>query len=501
MGMNMRKNGINKRITVFAAAFITTFMTVMAGANVQTVYAADGSSYMYDGYIYDYWKQAQECPAAFSLETVIDSTSMENYNFGSVDDVCTSKDGRIFLSDKTAGRVNIFDEEGNFITSLRVLRTPEGKIALDADGNQITLSSPSGTFYHEKNEELYIADGGNKAVFVLDGKTYALKRVIGQPENMTGVTEYLPSKVTVDNADRIYIVVQSSYEGIIELNEDGSFSRYFGVNTPSVNLIQYFWKSFATDTQKEKMGKSYAPAFTNVCVDSEGFVYAVTSDLSAQDVVFRLNSSGENVIRAMGWPIVGDLYVSDGNPSKFIDIAVTDYRVYAVLDKERGRIFVYDFDGQILNIFGGYGNIKGKFSNPTSIAWLDYKLVVTDSDLKCAYILKPTDFGSVALLASEAYYNGRWDEATELFKECIKWNANYEVAYIGIGKNCLMKDQYEEAMYYFKLGNAREYYSKAYNGYRGEQIRNHFGIVAAVFVLLVVWLIVSEVRFHRKNKI
>jgi len=486
------KKQMLKRI---AAAVLCCLVILTSEAGV-SAYAADGNSYVYDGYVYDFWGEAQECPAAFSLGGVIDSDSLA-YGFGSIDDVCTSADGRIFLADKTNGRVNVFDEMGEFLASLKVIRSQDGKIALNEDGTQVTLSSPTGTYYHDKNEELYIADSANKMIYVLDGLTYQLKHMIGKPENLTGVTEYVPSKITVDMADRIYIVVQSSYEGIIELNEDGSFSRYFGVNEPGVNLIEFFWKSIATDTQKEKMGKIYAPAFTNVVTDSEGFVYAVTNDSAAVDSVFRLNSKGENVLREMGWPVVGDLTYID-TPSSFIDVAVTDYGVYATLDNTRGRIFLYDYDGQILNVFGGYGEVKGQFSKPTSIAWNGYNLIVTDTNLRCAYILTPTDFGKVMLRASEEYYNGNWDAATELFRECVRWNSNYEVAYIGIGKNHLMKDEFEEAMYYFELGNARSYYSDAYNGYRGEQIRDNFWIVAVLFVAGIAALIISEVRYHKK---
>lgn len=492
----MRKH-IGKRIIAAALCCLVG----VTSAPLMELHAADGSSYEYDGYIYDFWGNSQECPAAFSLGGIIDSSSMESFSFGSVDDVSTSRDGRIFLSDKTNGRVNVFDSFGNFMVSIRVLRTQEGKIALNEDGSQVTLSAPTGTYYHDKNNELYIADSGNRKVFVLDGENFQLKRIIGTPENLSGVTEYIPSKITVDMADRIYIVVQSSYEGIIELNEDGTFSRYFGVNVPGINLLDFFWKSLATDAQKEKMGKTYAPAFTNVTMDSEGFVYAVTNDSAAVDSVFRLNSKGENVLREMGFPVIGDLNIMNGKASSFIDVAVTDYGVYAVLDSTKGRIFLYDFDGQILNIFGGYGKIKGQFSNPTSLAWCGYNLIVTDTDLRCAYILTPTEFGDVALRASEAYYNGNWDQATELFHECIRWNSNYEVAYTGIGKNHLMKDEYKEAMYYFKLGNARAYYSDAYNGYRGEMIRNNFWVIAVLFVVLITALVVSEVRYHKKNKI
>ncbi len=484
------------KIKITAVLLILGFVCLSFPEN--KAYAADGSAYEYEAYIYDYWGNSQDVPAAFKIATIIDNDNLTGFTFGTVDDVSTSSDGRIFVSDKTSSRVNVFKTDGTFVISIKVLKTGEGKIALNPDGSQMTLSAPTGTWYHEKNNELYIADSGNKNVYVLDGTTYFLLRTISAPENMTGVTEYAPSKITVDNADRIYIVVASSYEGIVELEPDGTFSRYFGVNEPTVNLVQYFWKSIATDVQKQKMGKTYAPGFTNVALDSEGFVYAVSKETNAESKIFRLNSNGENVIRAEGQALIGDLYTGEGE-SVFIDVSVTDYGVSAVLDSTRGRIFLYDYDGQILNIFGGYGYSKGEFKNPTSLSWLGNDLIVTDSDLKCIYVLTPTEFGKNALKASEEYYYGRWESATAYFKECIKLNANYEVAYVGVGKNLLMQDEYEEAMYYFKLGNQREYYSKAYAGYRGEKIRENFYIIAIVFVLLVGLLIMSEVKYHKKQ--
>ncbi|MBQ9120570.1 MAG: hypothetical protein IJY09_11055 [Lachnospiraceae bacterium] len=479
-------------------AFLLSFLLLLGVPGI-SVAAADGSSYVYDGYTYDYWGNALESPAAFELETVIDRSDMGSIKLQSVDDVCTSADGRIFLTDKTESRVNVFDSTGKFLKSIKVIMNEEKKIVLDADGNQIVLTNPSGTYYHDKNDELYIADTGAKRIVVLDGQGYTMKRIINEPEDLSGVTEFKPSKVAVDQADRIYIVVQSSYEGIIELNADGTFSRYFGVNEPEVNLIDYFWKSLASDTQKEKMGKTYAPAFNNVTMDSEGFVYAVTHDSTAADMVFRLNSAGENVLRETGkWRVIGDIF-HDNDPSKFVDVAVTEYGVYAALDMTMGRIYLYNYDGELLNVFGSLGNLKGQFKTPSGIAWNGYSLVVSDSELKCAYILKPTEFGDVLLRGSEKYYFGKWDEAVELFEEALRHNANLEVAYVGIGKNYLMKDEYELAMKYFELGNSREYYSKAYNGYRTIQIEKHFGIIAVIFVALIVMLVVSEVRYHKKG--
>ena len=233
------------------------------------------------------------------------------------------------------------------------------------------------------------------------------------------------------------------------------------------------------------MAKTYAPAFNNIAVDGEGFVMAVTYDAAASDMIFRLNSKGENVIREEGNTyLIGDIH-SNGNElsSQFVDIAVTDYGTYAVIDQARGRIFVYDFDGELLIAFGSLGNLKGQFKTPTGAAWLGNKLLISDSTLACTYVLAPTAFGDAMLNGSREYYNGNWDVALEYFKKAVTLNSNYEVGYTGIGKNYLMKDDYDNAMYYFKQGINREYYSKAYYGHRGLQLKDHFGIIAVIAVM------------------
>ena len=464
--------------------------------------AANGTSYVFDGYIYDVNRNVVESPAAFQLKMVIDSDSLPGMTFQGADDVCTAADGRIFITDKNSSRVFVFDKDGNFLKAIKTIWNKEGTIQLDEDGNQIALVSPEGAYVHEKNQELYIADPVAGCVFVLDSEDYTYKRVITQPEGMSGVTSFAPSKVTVDQADRIFIVVQSSYEGIIELAADGSFIGYYGVNTPVVNLVEYFWKSLATDTQKAQMSKTLAPAFNNVAVDGEGFIMAVTSDSSASDMIYRLNSKGEDVKREEGNTfLIGDLQYGNTEPaSQFIDIAVTDFGVYAVVDQARGRIFLYDFDGEQLIAFGCLGSLQGQFKTPTSIAWQGYNLIVTDSTLQCAYVFTPTQFGDAMLHGSEEYYNGNWDAALGYFQEAVSYNANYAVGYTGIGKNYLMKDEYEKALYYFKQGGNRIYYSKAYYGYRGEQLKEHFGIVMTILVALIVWLIWSEISYNRKAK-
>ena len=455
-------------------------------------------------YNYDYFGRVIEDLPFFDLYKTIDQSSVEGFKISSMDDVTVAGD-RIYIVDSVESRVNVFDKDLELISSISVVRDSSGNIAIDeATNQQVRLSGPQGVFVHSEQEEVYIADTENQRIVVLNESDLSLKKIINEPENMVGQTVFKPSKIVVDKINRIYVVVESGFEGIVELNQEGEFVRYFGVNNPNVNLLDYFWKSIASEEQQEQMGKILAPSFNNIDIDAEGFVYATTYDNSAQDKVFRFNPKGENVLREEGaGDVIGD-YNTDKTStepfiSKFTDIALTDYGTYAVLDKEMGRIFVYNFDGELMNIFGGKGIAKGELNTPTSIDWLGDNLIVTDKQMKTAYIYKPTEFGELALNAAQAYYNGEWDKATDLLLDATDINGNYEIAYSTIGKSYLMKEDYEKAMYYFELGDNKEYYSKAFNGYRSIWIQENFGLIFGIFIVGIGWIFFSEYRYHKKQ--
>ena len=78
------------------------------------------------------------------------------------------------------------------------------------------------------------------------------------------------------------------------------------------------------------------------------------------------------------------------------------------------------------------------------------------------------------------------------------------MAYIGIGKSMLREGKYKEAMTYLKLGNDREYYSKALAKYRREYMREYFGmymtIAIALLVSVIVWRRIARTRNERGGR-
>jgi tetratricopeptide (TPR) repeat protein len=447
---------------------------VLIAAAIEKAEAADKTNQ------YDYAYSANaviSSVAGFDLARTIDISA----------DAMSAGNGKLYLADSTASVIHILSA-GDY--------SPITTITGD---DSFRLTRPEGVFVSEALGELYIADTGAERILVLDAETYTLKRTITRPANMAGLTNFKPSKIAVDTSGRIYCVVSGSYEGLLELNPDGAFSRYFGVNTPEINLLDYFWKSIASRDQKQKMAKTFAPPFSNLDIDSEGFVYAVTHDTASEKMIFRFNAKGENVIREEGYiDLRGDsmrAYVA----SAFTGISAADFGVYAVVDRNYGRVFVYDFDGYMLTVFSKLGDNKGDLRDPASIAWNGYDLLVGDTGTGTVQVYTPTAFGRAALAATEYYNRGDWERAAFYFEEAIRLNANFYAGYSGVGRNYLMRRDYKQAMYYFKMASDTRMYSQAYNGYRGEWIQKNFIWFLLAVMALVVGVIFSEVRYARKQ--
>ena len=97
--------------------------------------------------------------------------------------------------------------------------------------------------------------------------------------------------------------------------------------------------------------------------------------------------------------------------------------------------------------------------------------------------------------------DGNDEEAVKVWKEVLRINSNYDIAYLGIGKSLLMEKKNKEAIEYFELGMQRKYYSVAFKRYRREVMQEHFGTfmsaLMALIAALVTFLIVKKWRMRR----
>ena len=237
--------------------------------------------------------------------------------------------------------------------------------------------------------------------------------------------------------------------------------------------------------------------YANLELDDRGFILAVEAGPAENDTIKRLNLSGEDILKRTGFiPPIGE-YDPD-NPkrkSMFKDITALGYGGYSVLDRKYGRIFTYDSFGNLLYTFGGRDHVKGTFVTPVALDVLADKMLVLDRRTGFVTVFKRTTYADSIHQAISFYQKGLYDKSANEWEQVLDRNANFELAYSGIGRNLLRKGKYEEAMKMFKLGNNREDYSKAYSNYRRFVINKNFTyVIILILMVLIIFLCITQYK-------
>ncbi len=371
----------------------------------------------------------------------------------------------------------------------------------------LTLNKPEGLDVKELG--VYLADTQNRRIIRLN-HDFEVLEVFSDPEDpVFDTTPFQPEKVTVDVTGRMYVVAKNIYEGIVELSKEGKFNRYVGVNPITLSALDIFRRSLMSEAQLMKLRKYLPTTYTSIMITKDSFMYATAKprDGNAEKTVQLINPKGIDVINRNGYfPPMGDIhfirsrnnYVISG-PSELVDIAYTDGGIYSVLDQKRSRIFTYDTEGNLLYINGSSGAQTDKFSQGTALNYINDDLIVLDKLNGTFIVYRLTEFGELVNTAVKLQSNGLFDEAADVWAEILTKNANYEIAYNGIGKYLLREGNYKEAVENFKLGHDTYYYSKAYKEHRNEKLRDNFGLIIGGIVVLS-GLIIGRSIYKKKQK-
>ena len=313
--------------------------------------------------------------------------------------------------------------------------------------------------------------------------------------------EFLPKKIVVDVAGRVYALVTNVNKGIVKYETDTSFTGFIGATPVSVSTADYIWKRYFMTQAQRNASTSFVPTeYENIYIDKDGFIYATITNFSEYDLksdaakpIRRLNGLGNDIlIKNDRYPPIGDLWWLEGDstyfgPSKMTDITVFDNDIYVALDRVRGRLFGYDDQGIMLWAFGTRGNIKGAFTSAVSIEHMGTDLLVLDQLENSVTVFTPTEYGNKIYAAIQEYQAGDYDKSADFWREVLKQNSNYPMAFRGIGRTVLRQNDFEGAMEYFKMAHDQENYGRAFKLYRKEWIeKNVLWIILALAILLIV---------------
>ena len=477
----------NKMVKRISALILSAF--VLAGSPMAV--CAMERSYTYN---YDWWGDVQDSPDAYEVCNVYTSA-----DFGL--DVQLRNPEGMFVK---GNMLYICDTGNNRIVEMERVSTEKFEVRRIIDsfrGNVEvkTFSSPTDIAVSEEGD-IYIADKGNGRILKLDQDlNYIMQFDKPIDSTLDPSTTFQPNKIVIDTAGRVYCIATGINKGLIKYENDGIFSGFVGATKVTYDWVDYIWKRFATQAQREKMEAFVPTEYDNIYMDYEGFIYACTGSVEEEKLdsgegtpVRKLNLMGNDILVRNGeFPVIGDLYFGEGGgyegPSYFTDVTALDNDIYICLDKNRGRLFGYDDQGKTVFAFGGNGNMDGYFRRPAAIEHMGYDLMVLDS-LDCSVTLfVPTEFGSLIYQAIDQFDEGDYEASGESWQKVMDIDGNYDLAYIGIGRSLLRQERYREAMDYFELKYDDENYSKAYKQYRKEWVEEH--IVVIVVVILALFLV------------
>jgi DNA-binding beta-propeller fold protein YncE len=438
-------------------------------------------------------------PDPYEISLVITGQKLGCGNFNSPLDLFISDNNEIYIVDTGNNRIVVLDEKLNYLREYK-------------SAGKHRFNAPQGIFV-TTDGKIYVADTENSQIVVMNQAGDLLK-TIGRPDNEIYTSVFKPSKVVVDNIGKIHAISLYVNQGIIEFSEEGEFEGFLAAGKVNPNPLELFWKNVSTVAQRDRMVEFVPIEYNNITIDSDGFLYATMAAINDTVVigeikskggsesgalVRRLNMMGEDILRRRGFfPPVGDVDITDIKLNTFaaykgisslVDVSYGDNNTYSVLDNNRKKIFTYDAEGNLLYAFAGPDISVGGFAIPISLVNLKEKIYVLDKGTGALTLFEATEYAQNIAKALNYFDNGKYADSTKAWENVLNKNANFSLAYVGIGKSLYKNKRYKEAMDYFRKGHNKSLYSLAYNEYRKGYIAFWFPIIACLLIGMSLFLI------------
>ncbi len=489
------KNRIFKALLLFICV-VTVFMAVPFASQAEEPYKT--YTYSIDGI-------ALYSPAAYSPVMTVDSKYIglldgDGVAIDNPTDIFADKRGNIYITDTVNSRVVVTDKFYKL------------KFTIDEFSNQYgavdSLNAPQGVFVND--EYIYVCDTSNYriVVFDLDGE---FVKIIPKPESeLFGKSAtYKPVAMAVDKYGRIFVVSSSTYQGIIVMTEDGTFTGFIGAQKVVYSAIDMVWRRFMSDAQRAASLSYVSTEFNNITVDDEGFIYvttdaieeskqigAIESKSSDYSPVKKLNSKGSEIMKRNGFfdpggevsaAVISQHKNAIVGASKIKDVAVGPENTWTIIDAKRSKTFTYDQNGNLLFAFGDVGEMLGQIKTLAGITYQGDYMILLDNATDSFTVYRRTDYGNYLVDAIRLENERNYTDAVDAWNTVLQYNNNFDTAYIGVGKAHYRRANYDQAMNYFKAAYETENYSRSYQEVRKNWISDRFiGIPNLFWIVIIV---------------
>lgn len=472
---------MRKKITT--AVLITLFLLSLGGSMSAEAYSPVDAPF--ESYTYSLDKESLILPAPYTCVRTLEGQDLGLDNFKDLSDLFF--DGQnLYLCDTGNHRIVVMDTS---LTLKDVIDT------FEYQGEAGTFQSPTGVFVND--EAIYVADSLNARIVVLDRSTGEALRILTRPDISLLAEDYTytPLKLTVDAANRIYVIAGGINRGLIELDENGRFDTFLGAPAVVPDIWGLIWRRFASREQAARMDKFVPTEYDAVNIDEDGFIYAVSKN-SENDPFVKLNLQGTDVLNFSD--SFGDEDYRDASGTVyrpyFVDMTISGQGNYYLLDSLQGKIYVYTPEGRLLYAFGTNSPQKGSFYSASAIQAADGRLYVADSSKGSVSVFQATHFGQTVEEAVSATNQGEYAKARTLWQDAKAACSHFPMAIIGLLKLEILDGNYTEAMRQFRAIHAKKDYGEAFKEWRDDFLRKNMAqVFLAVLLLAAAVILVPRV--------
>ncbi len=441
----------------------------------------------YDVYNYDRWGEAIPSQAGYIAERAVSGYDLGVGAFESPSDIFCDHNDIFYIVDSGNDRIVAVDTD--FTEAVRVYDS-----FTMPDGSQTRLKNPQGIFISAENDLMYIADNENARVLICDMEGTVVREITKPTSEIYDQKRtFLPQRVIADKAGNVYTVLGNITTGAAMFDPEGEFIGFYGANRvqPTAEIVgRYFRNLFTSEEKRARRARNVPTGITSFDIDGDFIFTCTASSSQTTDTVKKLNAAGNNIFANMDLKFGDYAPMYDTSQNKLLAPAIVDIDIAEdgninCLDFTTGRVFQYDEDCNLLFITGTLAKQVGGFDHAAALESKGEKLYVVDSRKDTVTIFTETDFGRIVHKAT-AYYNaGYYEEALGPWQEVLKHDGNYWRANVGVASALLRKGDYEGAMKYAKIAGLGRVYNKAFEGYRMEFLKKHFGLIFAVVVAVV----------------
>ena len=440
--------------------------------------------------------------AMFETENVFDAEKLGVENLSALIDVCTDKNGYVYLLD-TASRIIVLDENYAFVEEIT-----------SVVGEETYTFNGARNIYVHNDGTIYICDTENKRVLRCDANGVFID-IFELPESPLIPSDFIfkPMKVVADSRNYVYILSEGSYYGALLYAPDKSFIGFYGANTVTNGVLgalqSLINRMFPNEAKSSKMKRTLPFVFSDIVIDSKDFIYTATDSASSAQIKKLNPGAGNNILGSDDTNFVDDNINRTYNITswygttiqRITGLEVDENEFMYCLDTTYGRVFLYDAENRMITAFGGGmgdGTQEGTFKGASGIALKGSRVLVSDSIANTLTVFKRNAYGDKVLALDKMTIDGDYVESLDGWKEVLTLDKNLQVAYTGIARAYLAEEKYEDAMNMALEGYDRDTYALAYEYRRTELVSENFGWIFAAIVLLigliVAWAIISSKR-------